>query len=193
MPTGYTAAVVDGSVTEFKDFALSCARAFGALVTMRDEPMDAAIPYEFKPCSYNEERLGEASRRLADLANMTDEEISAASALALLEAMNAHDRYEAQCTLEERRIEAMEVKVAGWKPPTAEHADMKNFMLQQLAVSKRGSFRSQAPERLSAKDWHLAETIKAAKDIEYHAGEHAKEIERARSRTQWVAQLRASL
>ena len=35
MPTGYTAAVCSGEITEIKDFALSCARAFGALITMR--------------------------------------------------------------------------------------------------------------------------------------------------------------
>lgn len=37
MPTGYTASVQEGKVTEFRDFAMECARAFGALVMMRDE------------------------------------------------------------------------------------------------------------------------------------------------------------
>jgi hypothetical protein len=32
MPTGYTSAIADG--IEFKDFALRCARAFGALVEL---------------------------------------------------------------------------------------------------------------------------------------------------------------
>lgn len=50
MPTGYTAAIADG--IDFKTYALSCARAFGALVEMRDEPANAPIPEEFKPSSY---------------------------------------------------------------------------------------------------------------------------------------------
>jgi hypothetical protein len=49
MPTGYTAAVADGTITEFPDFAMQCARAFGTLVLMRDEPQDAAIPEKFEP------------------------------------------------------------------------------------------------------------------------------------------------
>lgn len=36
MPTGYTDAIKDG--ISFNQFILSCARAFGALITMRDEP-----------------------------------------------------------------------------------------------------------------------------------------------------------
>lgn len=36
MPSGYTAGVGNGSVVEFGDYAWRCARAFDALVTMRD-------------------------------------------------------------------------------------------------------------------------------------------------------------
>lgn len=46
MPTGYTYPVCEGKITEFPDFALSCARAFGALISMREEPMDAPLPDE---------------------------------------------------------------------------------------------------------------------------------------------------
>lgn len=49
MPTGYTAAVEDGTITEFDDFAWQCARAFGALIMMRDDPMSAPIPQKFEP------------------------------------------------------------------------------------------------------------------------------------------------
>jgi hypothetical protein len=47
MPTGYTAPIADGMT--FEQFALGCARAFGALVTMRDEPSDAPIPERLEP------------------------------------------------------------------------------------------------------------------------------------------------
>jgi hypothetical protein len=33
MPTGYTAKVNDGSITDLKSYALICARAFGASLT----------------------------------------------------------------------------------------------------------------------------------------------------------------
>lgn len=40
MPTGYTADIKDGIT--FRDFALRCARAFGATIMQRDE--DISIP-----------------------------------------------------------------------------------------------------------------------------------------------------
>lgn len=61
MPTGYTAAVCDGKITEFPAFALQCARAFGALITMRDDAMNAPIPEEIKPdTSYYDKNISEA-------------------------------------------------------------------------------------------------------------------------------------
>lgn len=45
MPTGYTAAIKYGIT--FKEFALDCARNFGACISMRDEPRETPIPDEF--------------------------------------------------------------------------------------------------------------------------------------------------
>ena len=47
MPSGYTEGVASGKVTEFKEYALLCARAFGACISLRDEPLSLEIP-EFK-------------------------------------------------------------------------------------------------------------------------------------------------
>lgn len=54
MPTGYTHKIKDGMT--FKEYALRCARNFGALMDMRDDPMDAPIPI-FTPSGYHEEKL----------------------------------------------------------------------------------------------------------------------------------------
>ena len=40
MPTGYTIDIYNGKKVTFKDFALNCARAFGACVMQRDDPAD---------------------------------------------------------------------------------------------------------------------------------------------------------
>lgn len=57
MPTGYTAGVKDGTVTDFKAFVMQCARAFGALIDMRDDPSDVPIPKSFAPSSYGKNIL----------------------------------------------------------------------------------------------------------------------------------------
>jgi len=45
MPTGYTTGVQDGTVTEFKDFALLCARMMGEIIIK----YDLDINNDFRP------------------------------------------------------------------------------------------------------------------------------------------------
>lgn len=40
MATGFTSGIIDGSITNFKQFATQCIRAFGATLHMRDESLD---------------------------------------------------------------------------------------------------------------------------------------------------------
>lgn len=59
MPTGYTYPVAEEKVDTLAEFALQCARAFGACVTMRDEPSNKPIPEEFKPSLHYQKKLDE--------------------------------------------------------------------------------------------------------------------------------------
>lgn len=73
MPSAYTAPVQDGKITEFKDFAILCARAFGACIDMRDDPLDKPIPEAFSPVTkHYDEALATATNKLAALRAMTD-------------------------------------------------------------------------------------------------------------------------
>jgi hypothetical protein len=193
MPTGYTAAVVDGKQTEFADFAISCARAFGALITMRDDPMDAPVPEEFRPSTWNAERLVQAQAKLEQLRAMTPEQAEAAAVSAYETGCADADRYDAQQAEEDRRLDAMLEKVNAWTPPTADHVQMKAFMVEQLTISKHGDYKASRPKKLNGQDWLEAEIKLALRNVEYHAAEQAKEEERAKGRTAWVAALRASL
>ena len=74
MPTGYTADVGDGKVVEFSEFVMQCARAFGALITMRDDPHDAPIPDEFSPDAYHQKALASAEERLREVEARTAEQ-----------------------------------------------------------------------------------------------------------------------
>jgi hypothetical protein len=71
MPTGYTEGVSKGEITDFKVYALRCARAFGACVMLRDEPVTDEIP-EFEPSDYHQKRLKEAQTQLAEFNAMLD-------------------------------------------------------------------------------------------------------------------------
>jgi hypothetical protein len=193
MPTGYTAAVVDGKVTEFKDFAMSCARAFGALITMRDDPSDAPIPDKIEPRSYYQDRIAEHQKRLGDVLAMNNVEAEAAAKAAHAEALKYRADYLVRQDQEAARLNNMLAKARAWKPPTPDHVEMKDFMIQQLMVSLPGSYAPAIPELLDGETWRKREGDRIAKDIVYYKNEWAKEQEHAANRTQWLKALRASL
>ena len=71
MPTGYTADVADGKITEFTEYALQCARAFGACIMLRDDPVSSEIP-EFEPSDYSAKELAEAEKDLSQFLAMNE-------------------------------------------------------------------------------------------------------------------------
>lgn len=196
MPTGFTYNVGDGTLTDFRDFAMQCARAFGALITMRDEPASAEIPEKFDPSDHHVKALDEAQARLAALHAMTIDQRQAAADKAHADAVKSWDDYEARKAVTRQRYVLMRAAVDDWKPPTNDHVELKNFMRQQLTDSidhDCGPAYSPRPLPVKRDEWFAAAVEKAEHDVNYHMREHSKEIERAASRTAWVAALRKSL
>lgn len=194
MPTGYTASVMDGSITEFDKFALQCARAMGACVTMRDEPWDAPIPEKFEPSDYAAKRLQETKTKLAELLAMSSDEIQAACDQDYAKRVADQQKYRDQEKIENDRLTAMEVAVRKWKPPSSDHVGLKDFMLQQIKISRNDAGWSSSPiEHLTPGVWYKTQVERAFKDVSHYAEEHEKEVKRAADRTLWIKQLRNSL
>lgn len=194
MPTGYTASVCDGKITDFPTFALSCARAFGALIDMREEPIDAALPAEIKPkTSYYEESAAKHEARLAELSAMTPEEATAAAKASYESAMASHNKYEADKRAEADRLTAMLKQVHAWEPPSPDHVEMKKFMLEQLTISLPGDYRPTVPALLNGEDWRVKEIVENKRGLEYDRKHIREEIERAKRRDGWLKSLRKSL
>lgn len=196
MPTGYTSDVQNGKVTEFRDFAMCCARAFGALIHMRDDPMSAEIPDTIKPSTdYNEKALADAKERLAKLRAMTDRQAESAAKKAHAKSLAAHESYEAEKRLHRERYETMLLKVAQWTPPSSDHRGLKKFMQEQLSESIKFDCHSagKPPTPQTGEAWIAGEIERAERDIEYHTKQLAEEVARAASRNEWVRALRQSL
>lgn len=194
MPTGYTADVVDGKITEFSDFAMTCARAFGALIDLRDEPMGAPIPDAIVPnTKYRDEQIAAAMKRLGEIQAMTNAEADAAAKAEHEEAMRYRYEYLAQKEVEGARLNAMLAKVRSWTPPTPDHEEMKRFMIDQLTISMPGDYAPAIPVLLDGAAWRKQTGDKLARDIVHHRGERAKEVERAAGRSEWLKSLRDSL
>lgn len=195
MPTGYTAAVGDGEVTEFSDFAMTCARAFGALVTMRDEPADAPVPDEFPVDEYPMRMFIQNSERLNELRAMSLVDADVAAMVAYSEAVEEYRCHQQEQAATRARYEAMLDKVRAWRPPTPDHVEMKKFMVQQLEQSIRFDcgYERPAPVRQDGATWVAEQIAQAERNAERYAAEHEKAVERAEQRTAWVRALRESL
>jgi hypothetical protein len=193
MPTGYTDPVQSGKITEFPEFAFNCARAFGALVMLRDDH-NAPIPDKFEPSNYHAKALQEAHAALARLSAMSREQADAAAADEFAAAMANHATNVQRCRDDRKRYQAMLDKVLAWQPPTEHHAGLKTFMIEQLTESiKFDCNEYEAPQQQPGREWLQSRLEMAHRDIAYHSKEHTAEVQRAAERTEWIKQLRASL
>lgn len=195
MPTGYTAAVADGSVTDFTTLAMHFARGMGALIVMRDEPHDAPIPDAFEPLTdYHDRELVKDRARLAELEAMDLPARTEACAAydAKVEADNAAEI--AKSTAIRNRYNSMIAKAVQWQGAPE---GIKNFMLEQLRSGRDfdcpDNPTKYMPKTISVADWYREELRKASWGIGYHEGERAKEIARTAERNAWLKQLRESL
>ena len=194
MPTGYTANVADGRVVELRDFALICARAFGATVMQRDEPLTEE-PRHRVESMYHVNALREAQAKWEYAQTMTIETAARAMFAERAEIREADARYRTEKYATRARYEAMIAQVETWEPPTPDHAKMKEFMAQQLADSMQSDCADwvrETPEQTPA-EWLMARRLKALRDIAHHADEQTKEIKRCAETNAWIDALYASL
>jgi hypothetical protein len=196
MPTGYTADIKDG--ISFETYAMNCARAFGACITLRDEPSGGdRIPDVFEASDYHQRAADKARAELHALLAMTPDDHRQAAAKAWEEAEATRLRI-----LEDRRrirtaYETMLERVNAWNPPTPDHVELHCFMRTQIEQSIEfdcdvSHWLTPAP-RPDASTWVADEAQRINRNIEYHEEQHAQELQRAADRTAWVQSLRSSL
>ena len=195
MSTGYTANIKKG--ISFKTFALDCAKAFGACITMRDEKSDTPIP-KFKPSIYHREQVKKIREKIELLENMDvetantkakkdyDKQVNRLKEL-ILETNELHTKY-----LD------MLVKVDKWQPPH-DHNNLKDFMKTQIQESIKHDCDDYYEKGLKSVrlftgiEWLDQKKREAIRDLEYYNKEDKKEKERVEGRNKWIRELRESL
>ncbi len=196
MPTGYTHKVASGEITKFDEFVWDCARAFGAMITLRDTPMDGKQPEEFVADPYYGQKLADAKRRYDELRDMTAAEIEAARDKAQQEVIDAAERMAEKDRETRERYETMLSKVEAWEPPTSEHVALRDFMLSQLKQSidfdchERPTVVKKLPP---AMEWWEQELDKINGEIQRYRREVERENALVEGRNRWVKQLAGSL
>lgn len=200
MPTGYTAILIDEPETTFAEFAMRCARNFGACVMQRDDGLDVPLSLAEQPSDFYSNRHREASERLAWLENATDEQLAAEQAEAIRKAREYHDSEIVKHDALWNVLTSMKMRVSTWVPPSADHCGLKKFMLEQLestmAFDCDTSYHVEQLKKLRelpASEYRQQQLAKAVHDEQYHLIEYAKEVERVNARNEWKRQLIDSL
>ncbi|AMT89863.1 hypothetical protein [Pseudomonas koreensis] len=196
MPTGYTDEIKKG--ISFSTFAMNCARAFGATITLRDESGGGdKIPQRFEPDSYHSKALNSDRENLAALESMTLAECE-------LKAAAEHTASEVQRLewIKERNdlrqsYEEMLRCAQSWVPPTEEHIGLKEFMIQQITDSIKWdcdiSYYATPTPVLTGLEWLEAAKEKTITSMAYHKKGYSEEVARTEQRNAWISALRASL
>jgi hypothetical protein len=193
MPTGYTAAIKDG--ISFEKFVWTCARAFGACVTMREDSSDARVPERFEPSNWHLEKLNEIEAKIAQITAMSDVELTAAANAAHREVVAYQEKRDGEKATLRMQYEDMAVRVSAWSPPE-DCVELKKFMTQQIADSLLWDCydaASPVQEQRTGVEWreHMLQALR--QELEYHGKSHAEEIERVEKRNAWLAALRSSV
>ncbi len=195
MPTGYTAQLMEKG-QDFRSFVLTCARAMGACIMQRDDPM-SDLPKKQEPHDYNAERLRAAIAELSRLRGMDRDAQYNFASDRKVEATNSAAAYLQKRKDENKRLDDTMAQVVAWTPPSPDHAGLKAFMIEQITISRNSleySVRSLKEVTDKPTQRFFEEAVASAEhDIEYHRKELAKEQERTNGRNEWIDQLYKSL
>ena len=198
MPTRLTSKIYEGKDITFKEFALLCARTFGALIHQREEPLDAPIRKR-EPDTYYLKQLEKAKKDLDDfLANPPTEDSLAKEYEEKVERMRKEDAETNKNSQElKARYEAMLKKVQDWNPPTSEHKNLKNFMISQLNESiDFDCYAYNQVDKLVTKEQYIKDGLSSMhlqEQVEYYQEQWDKEIESCNSVNKWIEELVNSL
>jgi hypothetical protein len=193
MPTGYTAKLADGEQT-FYEFVWGCARAFGALVMMRELPLDAPITDDRLLDHWARERVLEAQAQLAERVKKKDKEQRAAYEHEKAERAGSLAALEATRIRRLRRYHAMLLMCRAWHPPSAEHVRLKEFMIEQLETSITVDCEPWKPPAFPPfEQWRAESQAELERALSRAEASDKEEIERNEKRLRWVHELRLSV
>ena len=194
MPTGYTEDIYEGKDVSFSDFALKCARAFGACIEQRDDdPNDKPKLIEKNnDDSYHIKRINEAKKWKKPTKVEFDAYVKKQIAY-------YNEKIDKQNKLKDSYQKMLD-KANAWTPPTKEHEGLKKFMIEQLTGSLDFDCDNDYYQRelnnikqLTYNQYVKNMRASNKRDIEYHTNELKKDNERVDNRNAWISALYESL
>lgn len=195
MPTAYTQPLYDNEPITFEQFVLRCAHAMGAAAMQSDEGLDTPI----RPRTVNDtyvQHVKNAVTALAEAFERADEEWAQLQSTEIEKARLFHHDYLARKKGVYRRYRDMASLVKAWKPPTAEHDDLKTFMLEQIRTAQVfdvSSYEPEIPAAVDVAEYREREIGRLSRELEQRTKYLQEERQRVRDQNAWLTALHASL
>jgi hypothetical protein len=194
MSTGYTAIIEDKEDCTFIDYALRCARAFGACVDQRDDSLSAP-PMPRQPNQYYVECVADAEVDLHKFESATSEEIERDFVTERESAKQHNEQSRVEHQHKQEAYARIRADVIKWVPPTPDHHGLKKFMLEQIDICYEPDKKPYCtkPDRISIRRWHLNRINYAKETLERCREDVKKDVERCEESRKWLTALIASL
>lgn len=199
MPTAYTAILGETEDMKLKDFAMLCARNFGALAMMRDLPLSEPIPEKFEIPPYYKDNLVKAQKKHADFMAMTESGRAEYLERTYNEMVEGYRKEQEESSKQKdilrQRYNAMLLKVVNWTPPTSEHESLREFMIKQIHDSIEWDCSEYTPLIPDKAEWCDIGRYKIMmeNEIALFQKTYYKALESTASRNKWLSDLRESL
>lgn len=194
MPTGYTACIEKGA--SFKDYAWTCARAFGALASMREDSFGAPIPEKLEASPYYLQKKKQSEQDLSKLKSMSLKDAEIKAKAEYNEALKYRTKELKERNELEKKYRKILNQVQSWKVPSPDHDNFKEFMVSQIISSIQGDCGTDyldIPKLLTGKEWKELALKNIKHDLDYYGKEYEDEIISVEEKNLWLKQLRESL
>lgn len=195
MATAYTEGIIDGSTKTFKDFALICARAFGAAAHMIDDELSVKFK-ERIPDSFWDEQIKESEKMVEEIKSLSDENIIKRKKENIEKSLERHKKEIEDKLRLKIKLNRFYLEAKNYKPPTEDHKEVKYFMIEQLESTIEWEcdvkYNEDEINRLNKELNNLnPETIRLDylsnfyKSLELYNNEKKKELERCENSNNW--------
>lgn len=193
--TGYVHEMVKNDLN-FNQFVWCCARAFGALINMREAPTDAPIPEEVTPSSFYANALKDSQKEVKRLNKMTNEQKIRYGERKKKESISSLKKSIKEQEDTNKKINTMIDQVNEWQPKE-EQKSLKDFILQQLksSLEKTDHLQNELEnkEKIDPLElFHLHLSIEN-NSVQYYEAQVAKEKRNLQETNQWLKNLRESV
>lgn len=189
MPTCYTAIIEEGG--SFEEFVWGCARAFGALGMMREDPADAPIPKRVEPSPWHKTQAENTRKELDTFLMLSEEELASRYATYSEDQAAYIQGYKDRREELLKKYTQVHAQVAAWVPPTSDHRGLKDFMIQQISVSVPNDYiEAEIP---SYEEWIEERVRGLEQSLQYHQKQWEKEVKMTKEADKWLDALRESV